>query len=104
MVLAGKLDRIADTISMRANPTEAVYLMVHGLSKVILISAIVAGKRWGYTGLIVVLSLFTCVEVVQAIIAAEPVTGIFGLFDLFVVAIIAKEYRERFPKPASRAD
>ncbi len=95
--LAGRLDNLADTVSMRASVGEAAYLMVHGGAKVILIAAIVAGKRWGYTGFIAVLSLFTCVELVRAVTAREVVTGVFGLFDMIVVVLIYKEYKQRFP-------
>jgi len=96
--LAGKLDNLADKVTMHPNHTQAIYLMVHGLAKMILIGAIVAGKRWGYIGLMVVLSIFTTIEVVQAVIAREVLTGIFGLFDLMVVVLIYREFKARFPK------
>ena len=95
-VLAGKLDRLAENVTMHPSIGQAVYLMVHGLAKVILILAITRNKRWGYTGFIGVLSLFTAIEMVRAISAHEVVTGVFGLFDMFVVAIIYKEFKSRF--------
>jgi uncharacterized membrane protein len=96
MVLSGRLDKIADSVSEHASMFEAVYLMVHGLSKVVLIAAIVAHKRWGYLGFMIVLSLFTLIEMVRAVTAREVFTGVFGVFDLFVVGLIYKEYRARF--------
>jgi uncharacterized membrane protein len=95
-VLAGRLDKIADSVVMHPSMVEAAYLAVHGLAKVILIAAIVAHKRWGYVGLIVVLSLFSVIELVRAGTAREIVTFLFGLLDVFVVVLIYKEYRARF--------
>jgi uncharacterized membrane protein len=95
-VLAGRLGKIADTVTTHPSMLEAGYLMVHGLSKLILIIAIVCGKRWGFLGFIVVLSLFTLIELVRAVTAREVVTGVFGAFDLLIVFLIYREYKTRF--------
>jgi uncharacterized membrane protein len=95
--LAGRLDNLAATVGEKASMLEAVYLMVHGAAKVALILAIIARKRWGYTGLIGVLSLFTTLELGRAITAREVVTGLLGAIDLAVIVIIYKEYRQRYP-------
>jgi len=97
-VLAGRLDRLAETVTNHPSMPEAIYLMIHGLAKVILIAAIIRGKRWGYVGFVVVLSLFTAIELVRAITAREIVTGVFGIFDMFVVYLIYREYQARFPR------
>ena len=94
--LAGKLDNLADSIEVHASIGEAMYLLIHGLAKVILILAIFRNKRWGYSGFVVVLSIFTSIEIVRAITAREIVTGLLGVFDMAVVVLIFKEYRARF--------
>jgi uncharacterized membrane protein len=91
--LAGRLDNIADSVEMHASMGEAVYLLLHGLAKVILIAAVFKGKRWGYTGLIGVLSFFALVELTRAITAHEVFTALFAALDVFVVVLISKEYR-----------
>ncbi len=104
-VLAGRIDHLADGVLEHASTGEALYLMVHGLAKVILIFAIYRHRRWGYLGLIGVLSLFALIEATRAIGAKELVTGILAAFDVLMVVLIAKEYRARFvdsePKPAT---
>ena len=102
--LAGKLDRLAENVTMHPSIGQAIYLMIHGLAKVILIIAITRNKRWGYTGFIGVLSLFASIEVIRAISAHEVVTGIFGVFDMFVVVLIYKEYKMRFGLQSSLAE
>lgn len=95
-VLAGRIDRLADTIQLHTHLGEAAYLIVHGLAKVVLIVAIFRGRRWGYVGLIAVLGCYTAIELVRAVTTREIVTGVLGLFDAFVVALIAKEYRAHY--------
>jgi uncharacterized membrane protein len=94
--LSGNLGHLAASVQRHPSLPEAAYLLVHGGAKVILIVAIFRGKKWGYTGLIGVLSFFTIIELGRAITAHEIVTGCLGLFDLGVVLLIAKEYLLRF--------
>ena len=95
-VLSGRLDRLADTVQAHPHLGAAVYLIAHGAAKIILIAAIVRGKRWGYTGLMGVLSLFTLLEAGRAIADHEVLTGLLALFDAVVVVLTYKEYKARF--------
>lgn len=98
--LAGRLDRLAESVTVHPHLGQAIYLIVHGLAKLVLIVAIMREKRWGYIGLMAVLSLFATIEIVRAITAGEVVTGVLALFDIFVVVLIVKEYRARFGRVA----
>ncbi len=95
-VLAGKIDHLSDSILTHSSVGEAIYLMVHGFAKVVLIYAIFRDQKWGYKGLIVVLSLFATIEIVRAFTAHEIMTGVLSLFDIFMIYLILKEYRVRF--------
>jgi uncharacterized membrane protein len=89
------LQHAADKIG-EATPMAAAYLIIHGLSKVVLILGIMKGKAWAYTGLITVLSIFAVIEVSRAGIKHEWGPFIFALLDAAVVYLIAKEYKARF--------
>ena len=91
--LAGRLDHLADSVVEHASMGEAAYLVVHGLAKVILIAAVFRDKKWGYTGLMGVLSFFALIEITRAIGAHEIVTGALSIFDIVMVVLIYKEYR-----------
>lgn len=78
-----------------ASPLAAIYLIVHGLAKVILIWAVFKQKRWGYFGLIGLLSFFSIVEIVQGVRKSDWFTLGFAALDLLIVFLIAKEYRSR---------
>ena len=101
--MVGRLDHITDLVLTKAFMGEAIYLLIHGLAKLILISAIFVGKDWGYRGLIVVLSLFSLLEVAQGIRAHEYVPIILALFDGFLVWLIWKELRAKDAGPAAAA-
>jgi uncharacterized membrane protein len=82
----------------------AIYLMVHGLSKTILILAVWRDKMWGYVGLIGVLSLFAVVELYRYFVVDKPELLALSLFDAFLVLIIFREYKIRhMKKPESAA-
>lgn len=95
-VLAGRIDHLSDTIVTHSSVGEAAYLMVHGVAKVMLIYAIFHDRKWGYKGLIAVLSLFATIELIRAFTAREVMTGVLSLFDVVMVVLILKEYRIRF--------
>ncbi|HEY3781987.1 MAG TPA: DUF2127 domain-containing protein [Fimbriimonadaceae bacterium] len=81
----------------------AIYLMVHGLAKAILILAVWRDKIWGYVGLMGVLTLFAIVEFYRYFVVYKPELIVLAIFDAFLVAIIAREYKIRHKKPASVA-
>ncbi len=95
-VLSGRIDHLADALTGRPHLGAALYLIVHGGAKVILIVGIFRARKWGYLGLIGVLGFFTLVELTRFVAAHEWVTGVLGVFDLAVVVLIWKEYRARF--------
>lgn len=102
-VLSGRLDKLADHVVTHANIGEAIYLIIHGLFKVILVAAIFKERKWGYQGLIAVLSFFGVVEVVQALVLGKILVAFLALFDVALVYLIAKEYRAKFVAPVPPA-
>lgn len=99
-VLAGRLDRLADTVEMKVTLAGALYLFIHGSAKSVLIWGVFKEKAWGYVGLIVVMSIFAIIEFGRSIQAHEPIVGLLALFDLGLVWLMRKEYYARFHKKA----
>ncbi len=73
----------------------ALYLLVHGLVKVVLVVALLLDKLWAYPWLIVVLLLFIAYQLYG--IALDPTAGLVTLtvFDAAIVALTWREYREQ---------
>lgn len=80
----------------------AVYLLAHGVVKIVLVAALLRNKLWAYPWMIVVLIgfvLFQCYELVH-----HPTAGLAALtlFDLIVIVLTAREYgRQRRNRQAA---
>lgn len=73
----------------------AIYLLAHGIVKVVLVVALLLDKLWAYPWMIVVLGLFIAYQVYR--IALGPSAGLIALtvFDLIIVALTWREYTQR---------
>jgi uncharacterized membrane protein len=73
----------------------AIYLLAHGAVKVVLVIALLLDKFWAYPWMIGVLCLFIGYQLYR--IALHPSAGLIALttFDVFVLALTAREYRRR---------
>ena len=73
----------------------AVYLLVHGAVKVVLVIALLLNKLWAYPCLIIVLLIFIGYQLYR--IALEPSVGLIALttFDAVIVALTWREYRRQ---------
>jgi uncharacterized membrane protein len=73
----------------------ALYLLTHGIVKVVLVVALLLNKLWAYPWMIVVLLLFISYQLYR--IALDPTAGMIGLtvFDLIIVVLTWREYRHQ---------
>jgi uncharacterized membrane protein len=78
----------------------AVYLLVHGAVKIVLVIALLMNKLWAYPWMIVVLLIFIGYQLYR--IALHPSAGLIALtlFDAVIVTLTWLEYRRqrRIPK------
>jgi uncharacterized membrane protein len=73
----------------------ALYLLAHGIVKVVLVIALLLNKIWAYPWMIVVLLLFIGYQLYR--IALNPTAGLIALtvFDLIIVALTWREYQQQ---------
>lgn len=73
----------------------ALYLLVHGIVKVVLVGALLLNKLWAYPWLIAVLLLFIAYQLYRIVL--DPTAGLIGLtvFDAVIVVLTWREYREQ---------
>jgi uncharacterized membrane protein len=73
----------------------AIYLLVHGAVKVVLVSALLVNKLWAYPWMIGFLSLFIGYQLYR--IALQPSGGLTALtvFDALVLVLTVREYRRQ---------
>ena len=77
----------------------AIYLLAHGLVKVVLVGALLRNKLWAYPWLIAVLLAFIVYQLY--LIVLNPTAGLVALtlFDAAVAWLTWREWRKQ-PSPA----
>lgn len=94
-MIATHLLHTAHGLSGHAVLFGALYLLAHGVVKVVLVAALLLNKLWAYPWMIVVLLLFIAYQIYR--IALDPTAGLIALtiFDALIVGLTWREYREQ---------
>jgi uncharacterized membrane protein len=81
----------------------AVYLLLHGAVKVVLVIALLVNKLWAYPCMIVVLLIFIGYQLYR--LALHPSAGLIALtaFDALIVVLTWREYRRQRRIPNDRS-
>jgi uncharacterized membrane protein len=86
-----------------------VYLLSHGLVKVVLVVALLRRQRWAYPAALVFLGGFVVYQLYRLTYAPTIGLSLLTVFDLFIIWLVWREYRRiRHPPtpatPSGRAD
>ena len=94
-LIASHLLHTANGLTGKAVLFGAIYLLLHGIVKVVLVTALLLNKLWAYPWMIVVLLLFIGYQLYR--IALAPTAGLIALtvFDLVIVVLTWREYRQQ---------
>jgi uncharacterized membrane protein len=94
-VVARYLLHTANGLTGNAVIFGAVYLLVHGAVKVVLVVALLLNKLWAYPSMIIVLLIFIGYQLYR--IALDPSAGLLALtvFDALIVVLTWREYRRQ---------
>jgi uncharacterized membrane protein len=77
----------------------AIYLLLHGLVKVVMVGGLLMRFKWAYPAAMVALSLFICYQTYEY--SSHHAIGLLLLtvFDLFVLMLIINDYRQKKMEP-----
>ena len=102
-LVARYLLHTADGLTGSAVIPGAVYLLVHGAVKIVLVIALLLNKLWAYPCMIIVLLIFIGYQMYR--IALQPNVGLIALtlFDAVIVTLTWLEYRRQRRIPKDRA-
>jgi uncharacterized membrane protein len=94
-VIASHVLRSARDLTHTTALFAAVYLLSHGIAKVVLVVAVLRDQIWAYPAIIVLLVGFIIYQLYR--LRLEPTIGLtlLTLFDAFVVVLTSKEYQAR---------
>ena len=89
------------TESLRGTPVfGAVYLLSHGVVKVVLVVALLRNKMWAYPATLVFLVGFIVYQLYRMVIGPSAGLALLTVFDVFVTWLVWREYRFRRARPA----
>jgi uncharacterized membrane protein len=93
--IASHIVRWANDFTKQAAVFAAIYLLVHGIIKVVLVYEVLCGHLWAYLALIVVTAAFVVYQVIH--LAEKPSVGfvLLTLFDFAVIYLTAREYAKQ---------
>jgi uncharacterized membrane protein len=78
----------------------AVYLLSHGIAKVVLVVALLRDQLWAYPAMIVLLGAFIVYQLYRLSYHATLGLTLLTIFDAFVVWLTWREYRSKHSKAA----
>ena len=84
--------RFAHSISIHTTTFAALYLLSHGIVKLILVVFLFQKKMWAYPASIIALIIFIAYQTYQYLLHPSPILIALTIFDVIVIALIYNEY------------
>jgi len=98
-LVANALTRLAGELTASATLFAALYLLLHGLVKVVLVWAVLRDKLWAYPWMIGFLVVFILYQGYQLTSAFSWGLVLLTVFDIFIVWLTGREYRAHRTRP-----
>lgn len=95
--VASSIRDAAHAFTVHTHYLLALYLVLHGAIKVVLVIGIFAGKRIAYPLFMAALALFGAYEAYRGFMRQELLLQALAVFDFSVLILTAYEYRRRYP-------
>ncbi|WP_417564237.1 DUF2127 domain-containing protein [Microbacterium sp.] len=92
-LIANALVRFAASLDVSATLFGAIYLLLHGAVKVVLVVAVLRDRLWAYPWLIGFLVVFIGYQVYDMIVHFTWGMLALTVFDAFIVVLTVREYR-----------
>ncbi|GAA2097234.1 DUF2127 domain-containing protein [Microlunatus panaciterrae] len=92
----------ADGITGNGLVFGSIYLLAHGIVKIVLVVALLQNRLWAYPWMIGVLIIFIGYQAYRIVLAPGPAMIILTVFDLAIVALTWREYRKQREHRAAR--
>ncbi|WAH95894.1 DUF2127 domain-containing protein [Arthrobacter sp. MMS18-M83] len=91
--VANSLVHFSSNLSVSASLFGAIYLLLHGVVKIVLVWAVLKDKLWAYPWMIAFLLVFIVYQGYRIVVAFSWGLVLLTAFDIFIVWITAREYR-----------
>ena len=94
-LIGSPLRHLGDSLAGGGRHFAAIYLLSHGLVKLILVIELFRNRLWAYPLMVVMLSAFIAYQCYRYSITHSPLMMLLTIFDLGVLALTWIEYREQ---------
>lgn len=94
-LVANSLLHLTSNLSGSASLFGAVYLLLHGVVKIVLVWAVLKEKLWAYPWMIAFLLVFIAYQLYRISVSVTWGMVLLTAFDIFIVWITWREYRIR---------
>lgn len=95
--IIGAIRDAAVSFTVHTHYLLALYLVLHGAVKVLLVIGIFAKKKIAYPLFMIALVLFGSYEAYRGFVRQEFLLQVLALFDFTLLTLTAYEYRRRYP-------
>jgi len=95
-LIAIGIQTAAQTFTVHTHYLLALYLVLHGSIKVLLVIGILAKKRVAYPLFMIALAIFGAYEAYRGFILHEMLLQALAIFDLALLVLTSYEYRRRY--------
>jgi uncharacterized membrane protein len=95
--IARHLLHSADALTHGSRLFAAIYLLSHGIAKVVLVIALLREQLWAYPGMIVLLLGFIAYQIYRLSYRLTIALTLLTLFDTFVIWLTWREYQTHRP-------
>ena len=92
-LIATTLVHAVGSLSASASLFGAVYLLLHGVVKVVLVVAVLLNRLWAYLWIMAFLAIFILYQGYQLVVGFSWGLALLTAFDIFVVWLTWREYR-----------
>jgi uncharacterized membrane protein len=92
-LIGNYLVNLTDSLSLSATLFGALYLLLHGLVKVVLVWAVLTDKLWAYPWMIGFLVVFIVYQTYQMVLTFSVGLLVLTAFDIFIVWLTWREYQ-----------
>jgi uncharacterized membrane protein len=94
-VIATEVLHVIDGLSASTTRIAAAYLLVHGITKVVLVGALLRNKLWAYPWMIAFLLAFIGYQVYRLALHFNVALTALTIFDTLVAWLTWREYRKQ---------
>jgi len=98
--IATHILKLGQHLASGHNIFAAVFLLTHGLVKVVLVVCLLLNKLWAYPWSLVILSLFLVYQIYQLVTAPTFGMAFLSVLDCIIVYLIFREWQKVRLKPS----